>query len=114
MRHVAVVRRGLEVLVLLAREDVDRDEVALGVAVLAWGKGRRSGKGKRVSEREEVEVERKALLSRLAAAAKKGESPPFVLSLSLKRSLLSLCRKLRGNNALIQSSPQELEQRGLD
>ena len=36
VRDVAVVRRGLEVLVLLAREDVDGDEVALGVAVLAF------------------------------------------------------------------------------
>jgi hypothetical protein len=32
------MRRGLEVLVLLSGEDVDGDEVALGVAVLAWKK----------------------------------------------------------------------------
>lgn len=36
VRDVAVVRGGGQLLVLLAREDVDGDEVALGVAVLAY------------------------------------------------------------------------------
>jgi len=47
VRDVAVVGRGGKLLVLLAGEDVDGDEVALGVAVLAWDLEKREKKNKK-------------------------------------------------------------------